>query len=125
MKARRIWLVGSLALLAVSAGVAILLLSGDSTARLPDAASQRAKRGQPYEFQVGHCGLIHIVNFDGDYWDVDPSTMTEAENQRFGINADAGTITLTKDNVAIYRSSAGGDATLHRHTGVKTTFNCM
>jgi hypothetical protein len=122
---KKIWLAGSLALLlAAGVGVATRTRNGESAIPLPAATSSTAKISQPYEFQVGHCGLLHVVSFDGDYWDVDPSTMTDEENQRFGINSDTGTITLKTYGVAVYRSSSGGEATLHRHAGQKTTFLC-
>jgi hypothetical protein len=79
--------------------------------------SPDAEFGKAYRFQVLHCGLRWIVDFDQSYWDVDAQSMTETEDGRFGINSDEGTMTLTSRDVAVYRSFKGGDATLHRKTG--------
>ena len=77
--------------------------------------SSNVEMGKPYRFQVLHCGLTWVVDFDASYWDVERATMTEEENGRFGINSDEGTMTLEAEDVAIYRSFRGGSATLHRH----------
>lgn len=69
--------------------------------------TQEAEIGQPSPYEVGHCGLIHVVEFDGSFWDVDPPTLTDDENSHFGINSDMGTVTLVNRDVAIYRSSPG------------------
>ena len=79
--------------------------------------SPDADLGKAYRFQVPHCGLSWVIDFDRSNWDVDETTMTEGENGRFGINSDEGTMTLEKQDVAVYRSFGGGDATLRRHTG--------
>lgn len=86
--------------------------------------STNVEMGKAYRFQVLHCGLTWVVDFDQSFWDVDPATMTEDENGRFGINSDEGTMTLEKDDVAVYRSLRGGAATLHRHKGAKTFSVC-
>lgn len=86
--------------------------------------SQNVEGGKAYAFQVLHCGLIWVVDFDGSYWDVDKATMTEDEDGRFGINSDEGTMTLEGTNVAVYRSLRGGEATLHRHVGAPRFFLC-
>lgn len=78
--------------------------------------SAKVETGKAYRYQVPHCGLAWVVDFDGSHWDVDKATMTEEENGRFGINSDEGTMTLRSEDVAFYRSDRGGDATLHRQT---------
>jgi hypothetical protein len=83
-----------------------------------------AKLGKTYWYQVGHCGLQHVVDFDGSYWDLDSSTLSEEEESQFGINSDLGTIALIDRDIAVYRSSRKGEATLHRHTGAKTFGLC-
>ncbi len=91
--------------------------------RRPESA--RAVLGTASPFDVGHCGLSHIVDFDGSFWDVDPATMTNAENSQFGINADRGTMTLVAADRAVYKSWTGGEAILHRHIGEKRFSGCM
>jgi len=87
--------------------------------------SPEAEPGKAYRFQVGHCGLVHMVDFDQSYWDVEVSTMSEAETQRFGINGDVGNMTLKGRDISAYRSDSGGEATLRRNKGVKDLFGCM
>lgn len=81
------------------------------------AMSASIEFGKPFTYGVGHCGLRHIVEFDGSYWDVDPSTVGGDENARFGTNSDVGIMTLVAADEAVYHSSRGGDATLRRHFG--------
>lgn len=76
-----------------------------------------AVTGKAYRYDSGHCGLGFVIDFDGSFWDVDEATLTEDENARFGINNDAGTITLLDEDSAIYRSARGGSAELRRRTG--------
>jgi hypothetical protein len=90
----------------------------------PGPRSADAFLGDRYAYQVGHCGLRHVVDFDKSYWDVDERTLTQDDDQRFGINSDEGTITLVSTDVAVYRSSRGGEATLRRHDGPKSFFLC-
>ena len=129
------WLFVALGVSGLVAATAVLVTQWDSVRTLLPGRSHTdvsegptsppAIEGKSYRYEVGHCGLSHIVDFDGSYWDVDPSTMSEQEDARFGINSDVGSITLTSKNVAVYRSSSGGDATLRRHSGPKTFFACM
>lgn len=109
----------------VVTGAVILVLQRDPLTTLPEAAPRPVIMGTGYDYQVPHCGLGNVVEFDGDYWDVDRSTMTTEENQRFGINADRGTLTLVDPDVAVYRSAAGGEATLRRHAGRKAVSACL
>jgi hypothetical protein len=69
--------------------------------------------------------LRDIVEFDGSYWDVDLSTIGGDEDARFGINGDAGTMTIVSADQAVYRSLRSGDATLRRHVGRKEFGRCF
>lgn len=127
-------------LLGISVGAGLVIIAASIV--VPRIGSQRVERipptldglglgppeaevGQPFRYDVGHCGLTHVVGFDGSYWDVDPTTLTDGENSRFGINSDSGIMTLVSPDVAIYRSLAGGEATLHRHAGSKEFPGCL
>ena len=57
-------------------------------------ASAPVAPGRSYPFQVGHCGLLHVVDFSGSYWVVDETTLSAGERGQFGINANEGTMTL-------------------------------
>ena len=41
--------------------------------------------GRSYSFQVGHCGLLDVVDFSGSYWVVDETTLSADERMQFGI----------------------------------------
>lgn len=99
--------------------------SDPRTFMLGDPTSGPARIGEPVDFTVGHCGLSHVVDLDGSYWDLQPESMTAEEKSKFGINSDRGTITLLDENIARYTSSSGGEATLVRHRGPKRVYGCM
>ena len=42
--------------------------------------------GRAYPFQVGHCGLLHVVDFSGSYWVVDERTLSAGERGQFGMS---------------------------------------
>ena len=81
--------------------------------------------GRSYPFQVGHCGLLHVVDFAGSYWEVDETTLSAGERGQFGINANEGTMTLVDSETAVFRSGAGGEATLRRYVGVLERSRCF
>jgi len=74
--------------------------------------------GRSYPFQVGHCGLLYVVDFSGSYWVVDETTLSADERGQFGINGNAGTMTLVDSETAVFRSALRGEATLRRYVGV-------
>ena len=81
-------------------------------------ASARVVPGRSYPFQVGHCGLLHVVDFSGSYWVVDETRLSAGERGQFGINGNEGTMTLVDSETAVFRSGVGGEATLRRYVGV-------
>ena len=81
--------------------------------------------GRSYPFQVGHCGLLHVVDFSGSYWVVDETTLSAGERRQFGINANEGTMTLVDSETAVFRSGVGGEATLRRYVGVLERSRCF
>jgi hypothetical protein len=81
--------------------------------------------GRSYPFQVGHCGLLHVVDFSGSYWVVDETTLSAGERGQFGINANEGTMTLVDSETAVFRSGVGGEATLRRYVGVLERSGCF
>jgi hypothetical protein len=46
--------------------------------------------GRSYPFQVGHCSLLHVVDFSGSYWVVDETTLSAGERGQSGINGNEG-----------------------------------
>ena len=80
--------------------------------------------GRAYPFQVGHCGLLDVVDFAGSYWVVDETTLSANERMQFGINAHEGTMTLVDSETAVFRG-VGGEATLRRYVGVLDRGPCF
>ena len=54
--------------------------------------SARVERGVVYRFEVPHCGLDWLVDFDGSFWE--PVYVMPDRPPDFAINSDIGTITL-------------------------------
>ena len=88
-------------------------------------ASAPVAPGRSYPFQVGHCGLLHVVDFSGSYWVVDETTLSAGERGQFGIYANEGTMTLVDSETAVFRSGVGGEVTLRRYVGVLERLRCF
>jgi hypothetical protein len=85
--------------------------------------SAQVEPGVPYRMTAyTHCGLDHLLDFDGSYWEVaggpdDPyDALADPE--------DAGVITLVADDTAVYRSSTGAEFELRRTDGPRDTHWC-
>lgn len=81
-------------------------------------------RGRRYVYEVGHCGLAHLTDFGGSFWEPLPPS-PEEEPPAFFHNEDRGTITLLSEAEAQYESSGGGFARLRRLRGPVTTGYCL
>ncbi len=68
-----------------------------------------------YRFNVPHCGLDWLVDFDGSFWE--PLYAANDGKPSFAVNADTGTIELTGPNEARYASSGGSGVMLVRIDG--------
>jgi hypothetical protein len=68
-----------------------------------------------YRFEVQHCGLDRIVDFDGSFWE--PVYVTPDRKPDSSINADIGTITLIGPDEARYVSSSDEQVSLFRVDG--------
>ncbi len=74
--------------------------------------SARVEVNVPYEMTVGtHCGFGPI-DFDGSFWEPDPSANTNSLPDP----EDTGVIVLVSENEAIYMASTGIDISLTRMT---------
>ncbi len=75
----------------------------------------------PFPFELGHCGLSHVVDFDGSFWvpvgplDGDASGM---------INSESGQMRLLGPDLARYDGPTGFTAHLARFPGPKRFFLC-
>jgi hypothetical protein len=75
----------------------------------------------PFAFDLGHCGLSHMVDFDGSFWVAFGQIDGEAPGW---INSESGQMRLVGPNVAEYRGSIGFVARLVRFPGAKRFFLC-
>jgi hypothetical protein len=71
--------------------------------------------GVVYRFEVPHCGLDRIVDFDGSFWE--PVYVTPDRKPDSSINADIGTITLIGPDEARYVTSSDEQVSLFRVDG--------
>lgn len=84
-------------------------------------SSERVAGAGPFHFEVGHCGLSHVVDFDGSFWlpigqiDGDASGM---------IGSGAGMMSLLGPNVVVYQDADGFSAQLARFPGPKRFWLC-
>jgi hypothetical protein len=85
------------------------------------ATSPRATGPGPFPFEVGHCGLTWMVDFDGSFWlpvgDVDGSAIDDSDNQR-------GEMSLLGPDRARYASPTGFVVSLIRFPGPKQVWLC-
>jgi hypothetical protein len=83
--------------------------------------SARVNGPGPFPFDLGHCGLSHVIDFDGSFWvplgpvDGDASGM---------INSESGQMRLLAPNLAVYVGAGGFTAQLARFPGPKRFFLC-
>jgi hypothetical protein len=83
--------------------------------------SPRVNGPGPFEFEVGHCGLSHLVDFDGSFWVLSGEVNERA--QAF-FNSERGVIRLVDRNVAEYRGTDNALINLARFPGAKRFFQC-
>ena len=74
-----------------------------------------AERGVVYRFEVPHCGLDWLVDFDGSFWE--PVYVMPDRKPDSAINGDIGTITLIGPDEARYVSSTDEQISLFRVDG--------
>jgi hypothetical protein len=83
--------------------------------------SKRIAPGAVVPFTLGHCGLLHIVDFDGSFWvPIGELDFDLPEN----INAAAGQMQLVAPNRAQFASGGKLVATLARFPGPKHFWLC-
>jgi hypothetical protein len=103
-------------------GVPWLLGPLDNGFTDPIAPSSRRVAGAgPFPFELGHCGLSHVVDFDGSYWVLVGQFDGEASGV---INGESGELRLLAPNLAVYTGPAAFTARLVRFPGAKRFWNC-
>ena len=85
--------------------------------------SPPAVAGVRYRFEVGHCGLNHITDFDGSFWEP-VQRQPGADTPSSLINSDRGTIQIVAPRRAIYTSSIGEKVGLLRIDGPVVRGGC-
>jgi hypothetical protein len=75
----------------------------------------------PVAFEIGHCGLSHVVDFDGAFWV--PVGQVDGDAPGFR-NAESGQIRLVGPNLAEYQGPDGFRVSLARFPGPKHFFMC-
>ncbi len=99
--------------IAVQAGATWSEAAQPTSAQVPGAG--------PFPFELGHCGMSHVVDFDGSFWvpvgplDGDASGM---------INGESGQMRLLGADLARYEGPTGFTAHLARFPGPKRFFLC-
>jgi hypothetical protein len=86
------------------------------------ATSARVTGSGPFPFEVSHCGLSHVVDFDGSFWVLAGQLDGEASGL---INGEVGQMQLVAPNHAIYVGTASFTAHLARFPGPKRGFICI
>jgi hypothetical protein len=86
--------------------------------------SAPVERGVEYAFEVGHCGLEFLTDFDGSFWR--PIPPGEGVPPSVFINSDVGvgTMVLVEENRALYATVAGSEIRLRRIAGPVVAFPC-
>ena len=67
-----------------------------------------------YRFAVSHCGLEHLVDFDGSFWEPIPPLVEGIDRPSSLKNGELGTITMINPSEATYASSSGETVALQR-----------
>lgn len=88
---------------------------------LSHPSSPRVVGGGPFPFEVGHCGISHVIDFDGSYWL--PVGQVDGDHPTI-INAESGTMRLINPNLAEFRGDSGFTVQLARFPGPKHFFGC-
>ena len=75
----------------------------------------------PFPFELGHCGLSHVVDFDGSFWVPVGPVDGDAPGM---FNAESGQMRLLGPELALYEGPTGFDVNLARFPGPKRFFLC-
>jgi hypothetical protein len=84
--------------------------------------TDRVEQDVAYAFDTGHCGLGHLTDFDGSFWE--PVDRERADSFDLLANQDVGAMALVGRERAIYRSSDGIEIRMERIDGPVVTQPC-
>ncbi len=88
---------------------------------LSQPSSPRVVGGGPFPYDMGHCGLTHVVDFDGSYWV--PIGQVDGDHPTV-INAESGSMLLLNPNLAEFHGASGFMVQLARFPGPKHFWGC-
>ena len=88
---------------------------------LSQPSSPRVDGQGPFPFELGHCGLSHVIDFDGSYWV--PVGQVDGDHPAI-INAEPGQMRLILPGLAEFRGQSGFAAQLARFPGAKFFWGC-
>jgi hypothetical protein len=88
---------------------------------LSHASSPRVNGLGPFEYEMGHCGVLHVIDFDGSYWL--PIGQVDGDSPTI-INAERGTMRLLGASLAEFRGESGFVVQLARFPGPKHFWGC-
>jgi hypothetical protein len=89
---------------------------------LSEPQSPRVAGPGPFPFDVGHCGISHVIDFDGSFWL--PVGLIDGDASGI-INSEHGVMTLLAPNVVEFRGEGGFSARLVRFPGPKHFWGCI
>jgi hypothetical protein len=88
---------------------------------LTHPSSPRVVGGGPFPFEIGHCGVSHVIDFDGSFWV--PIGQVDGDHPTI-INAESGRMRLIAPNLAEFRGDSGFTVQLARFPGPKHFWGC-
>lgn len=88
---------------------------------LSQPSSARVVGAGPFPFDMGHCGVTHVIDFDGSYWV--PVGQVDGDHPTI-INAESGSMRLLNPSLAEFRGDSGFTVQLARFPGPKHFWGC-
>ena len=88
---------------------------------LTNPSSPRVAGAGPFPFEVGHCGISHVIDFDGSFWL--PVGAVDGDHPTI-INAESGSMRLINPDLAEFRGNSGFTVQLARFPGPKHFWGC-
>ncbi len=88
---------------------------------LSHPSSPRVAGVGPFPYDIGHCGISHVIDFDGSYWL--PIGQVDGDHPTI-INSESGQMRLIAPNLAEFRGAGGFVVQLARFPGPKHFWGC-
>ena len=88
---------------------------------LTNPSSERVVGAGPFPYDMGHCGVLHVIDFDGSFWV--PVGQVDGDHPTI-INAESGSMRLIAQDRAEFRGDSGFTVQLARFPGPKHFWGC-